>query len=77
MENIEIQQQNREKRRKTGKKREKHRKTRESRGKQVKTQEKHRKTEENMGIQGETTNNILNILYIWDILSAFHYAKIS
>ena len=30
-----------------------------------------------MGIQGETTNNILNILYIWDILGAFHYAKIS
>ena len=30
-----------------------------------------------MGIQGKTTNNILNILYIWDILGAFHYAKIS
>ena len=43
----------------------------------MKTQEKHRKTEENMGIQGETTNNILNILYIWNILGAFHYAKIS
>ena len=40
VENIEIQQKNREKRRKTGEKREKHRKTRESRGKQVKTQEK-------------------------------------
>ena len=30
-----------------------------------------------MGKQGETTSNILNTLYIRDILGAFHYAKIS